>query len=48
MNPYLLSEDGHQIILDKIKGRGNLNNEEYVEDENDYNVDIDDSNNDDN
>ena len=48
MNPHLLSEQDHQIILDKIEARGNLNHYEYVEDENYYNVDSDDSNYDDN
>ena len=43
MNPHLLSEHDHKIILDEIEGRENLNNEEYVEDENYYNVDSDDS-----
>ena len=42
MNPHLLSEHNNQIILDKIEGRENLNHEEYVEDENYYNVDSDD------
>ena len=32
MNPSLLSEHDHQIILDNIEGRENLNHEEYVED----------------
>ena len=41
MNPYLLSEHNHQIILDKIGERENLNHDEYVEDENFYNVDSD-------
>ena len=48
MNPHLLSEYDHQIVLDKIEARENLNHNEYVEDENYYNVDSDDSNNDDN
>ena len=48
MNPHLLSEHDHQIILDKIEARENLNHNEYVEDENYYNVDSDDSDNDDN
>ena len=48
MNPNLLSEHNHKIILDKIEGRENLNHEEYVEDENDYNIDSDDSDDDDN
>ena len=34
MNPHLLFEHNHQIILDKIKARQNLNHDEYVEDEN--------------
>ena len=48
MNPHLLSEHNHQIILDKIEARENLNRDEYVEDENYYNVDIYDSDDDDN
>ena len=48
MNPYLLSEHDHQIILDKIEARENLNHDEYVEDENSYNVYSDDSDDDDN
>ena len=48
MNPHLLSEHDHQIILDKIEGRENLNHKEYMDDVNDYNVDSDDSNDDDN
>ena len=48
MNPHLLSEHDHQIILDKIEGRENLNHDEYVEDEKYYNVDSDDSDDDDN
>ena len=32
MNPYLWSEHDHQIILDKIRARENLNCDEYVED----------------
>ena len=27
MNPYLLSENDHQIILDKIEARENLNHD---------------------
>ena len=34
MNPNLLSDHDHQIILDKIEARENLNHYEYVEDEN--------------
>ena len=41
MNPRLLSEHNHQIISDKIEARENLNYDEYVEDENYYNVDSD-------
>ena len=41
MNPYLLSEHDYQIILDKIEARENLTHDEYVEDENYYNVDSD-------
>ena len=32
MNPNLLSEHDHQIILDKIGARENINHDEYVED----------------
>ena len=42
MNPHLLSEHNHQVILDNIEWRNNLNHGEYVEDENYYNVDSDD------
>ena len=48
MNPHLLSEHDHQIILDKIEARENLNYDEHMEDENYYNVDSDDSDDDDN
>ena len=34
MNPHLISEHDHQIILDKIEARKNINDDEYVEDEN--------------
>ena len=47
MNPHLLSEHDHQIILDQIEARENLNHDEYMEDENYYNVDSDDSYDDD-
>ena len=30
VNPHLLSEQYHKIVLDKIEGGENLNNEEYV------------------
>ena len=48
MNPHLLSEHYHQIILDRIEARENLNHDEYVKDENCYNVYSDDSDDDDN
>ena len=48
MNPHLLSEHDPQTILDKIEAREILNHDEYVEDESYYNVDIDDSDDDDN
>ena len=47
MNPRLLSVHNHQVILEKIEARENLNNDEYVEDENYYNVDGDNSDYDD-
>ena len=43
INPHLWSEHDHQIILDKIEARENLNHDKYAEDENYYNVDSDDS-----
>ena len=42
-NPCLLSEHYHQVILEKIEARENLNHDEYVEEEYDYNVDSDES-----
>ena len=48
MNPYLLSEHNHQIILNDIEAIENLNHDEFVGDENYYNVFSDDSNDDDN
>ena len=48
MNPHLLYEHDHQIILDKIEARENLNHDGYVKDVNYYNVDSDDSDDDDN
>ena len=48
MNPHLLSEHDHQFILDKIEVRENINHNEYAENENYYNVDNDDSDDDDN
>ena len=47
MKPNLWSKHNHQIILDKIIARNNINHDEYVEDENYYNVDSDDSDDDD-
>ena len=43
MNPCLLSLHDHQIILEKIEARENLNHDEYVEEEYYYNVDSDES-----
>ena len=48
MNPRLLSVHNHQVILEKIKARENLNHDEYVEEEDYYNFDSDESNIDDN
>ena len=48
MNPHLLSEHNHQIILDQIEARENIKQFEYVEDEKYYNVDSDNSDDDDN
>ena len=48
MNPHLLSEHDHQILLDKIKAIKNLNYDEYAEDENYYNANSDDSDDDNN
>ena len=48
MNPRLLSVHDHQVILEKIEARENLNHDEYVEEEDDYNVDSDESDIDDN
>ena len=39
MNPHLLSVHNHQVILEKIEARENLNHDEYVEEEYYYNVD---------
>ena len=47
MNPHLLSEHDQQKILDKIEARENINHDEYLEDENYYNVDSDNSDDDD-
>ena len=43
MNPCLLSAHDHQVILTKIEARENLNHDEYVEEEDCYNVDSDES-----
>ena len=43
MNTCLLSVHNHQVILEKIEARENLNHDEYVEDEDYYNVDSDES-----
>ena len=43
MNPCSLSVHNHQVILEKIEARENLNHDEYVEEEDYYNVDSDDS-----
>ena len=43
MNPCLLSVHDYQIILEKIEARENLNHDEYVEEEDYYNVDSDES-----
>ena len=48
MNPCLLSKHNHQIILDKIEARENLNHNKYVEYDNYCNVDSDDFDDDDN
>ena len=41
MNPFLLYVHDHQVILENIEARENLNHGEYVEEEDYYNVDID-------
>ena len=48
MNPNLSYEHNHPIILDKIEARENLNHDDFVKDENYYNVDSDDSYDDEN
>ena len=42
MKPCLLTVHNHQVILEKIESRENLNHDEYVEEEDYYNVDSDD------
>ena len=41
MKTHLISEHDHQNILDKIEARKIITHDEYVEDENYYNVDSD-------
>ena len=48
MNPCLLSVHNHQVILEKIEARENINHDEYVEEEDYYNIDGDESDIDDN
>ena len=48
MNSCVLSLHNHQVILEKIVARENLNHDEYVEEEDYYNVDSDESDIDDN
>ena len=43
MNPRLLSVHDHQVILEKIEARENLNHYEYVEEEDYYNIHSDES-----
>ena len=43
MNPRLLSVHNHQVILEKIDARENINHDEYVEEEYYYIVDSDES-----
>ena len=40
-DPCLLSEHDHQVVLGKIEARENINHDEYVEEENYYNIDSD-------
>ena len=40
-DPCLLSEHDHQVVLEKIEARENINHDEYVEEEDYYNVDSD-------
>ena len=48
MNPTLSYVHNHQVILGKIEARESLNYDEYVEREDYYNVDSDESDIDDN
>ena len=43
MNPRLLSVHDHQVILEKIEARENLNHDEYREKKDYYNIDSDES-----
>ena len=43
MYPCLLFVHNHQVILEKIEARENINHDEYVEEEDYYNVDSDES-----
>ena len=43
IKPCLLSVHNDQVILEKIEARENINHDEYVEEEDYYNVDSDDS-----
>ena len=43
MNPCLFFVHDHQVILEKIEARENLNHDEYMEEEYYYNVDSDES-----
>ena len=42
-DPCLLSEHDHQVILENFEARENLNHDEYMEEEDYYNVDSDES-----
>ena len=48
MNPFLLSVHNHQVVLEEIEAREDLNHDEYVEEEDYYNVESDKSDIDDN
>ena len=48
VNPHLLSVHDHQVKLEKIEARENINHDEYVEEEDYYNFDSDESDIDDN
>ena len=43
MNPCLFSVHNHQVTLEKIEAIENLNHDEYVEEEDYYNINSDDS-----